>query len=85
MRGHYTDSTALRRYFRTLMWLGRADLGWNLRAVDPVTRIVTRPERERRDAAVMVFALRSSGELPKLAAVGRMIDFMVGTAVTSLH
>ena len=74
VRGHYTDSTALRRYFRMLMWLGRADLGWNLRAVDPVTRIVTRPERERRDAAVMVFALRSSGELPEFAAVGRVID-----------
>jgi hypothetical protein len=29
-RGHYTPSAVLKRYFRTMMWLGRAELGFSL-------------------------------------------------------
>ena len=39
-RGHYADSTELRRYFRCLMWLGRADCGWNLLPPDPTTGLM---------------------------------------------
>src|SRR5262249_20770363 len=34
-RGHYLKSEELQRYFRCLMWLGRADCGWNVLPVDP--------------------------------------------------
>ena len=77
-RGHYTHSTELRRYFRTLMWLGRVDLGFALRPPDPASRVQPNVERERRDAALLTFLLEQSGELDHLTAVGRIIDFLVG-------
>jgi hypothetical protein len=79
-RGHYTESTALRRYFRTMMWLGRVDLGWNLRAVDPVSGVRTLPTRELRNAALFTMLLDKSGRLADLDSVSNIIDFMVGRA-----
>jgi hypothetical protein len=79
-RGHYTKSSELRRFFRTMMWLGRADLAFSLRAVDPASRIVPGGDRERRDALLAVLLLKESGELGRLSAVSRIIDFMVGTS-----
>jgi len=77
-RGHYTHDTQLRRYFRTLMWLGRVDLGFTLRDPDPVSGLRPQVERERRDAALLALLLEQSGELEHLAAVGRIVDFLVG-------
>jgi hypothetical protein len=77
-RGHYTSSISLRRYFRTMMWLGRADLGWNLRAVDPASGLRSTPTRELRDAALFVMLLDQSGRFEELESVGQIIDFMVG-------
>jgi hypothetical protein len=79
-RGHYTQSTALRRFFRTMMWLGRVDLGFNLRAADPASGLRADPDRERRAAMLTVLMLDKSGELARLAAVTHIIDFMVGRA-----
>jgi hypothetical protein len=77
-RGHYTSNTALRRFFRTMMWLGRADLGFNLRPADPVSGLKADPDRERRAAMLTVLMLEKSGELARLAAVSHIIDFMIG-------
>ncbi len=77
-RGHYTSNTALRRFFRTMMWLGRADLGFNLRAAEPVSGLKTDADRERRAAMLAVLMLDKSGELARLAAVSHIIDFMIG-------
>lgn len=77
-RGHYTHSDRLRQYFRTMMWLGRIDLGFTLRAPDPASRLKPQVEREQRDAALVAFLLQQSGELDHLAAVSRTVDFMVG-------
>jgi len=77
-RGHYTHTTQLRRYFRTMMWLGRIDLGFTLRAPDPVSQLKPNLERERRDAALVALLLERSGELEHLASVGHIVDFLVG-------
>lgn len=77
-RGHYTQSTELRRFFRTMMWLGRADLGFNLRAADPASRLKVDPDRERRAAMLAVLLLDQSGQLGRLEAVSHIIDFMIG-------
>ncbi len=77
-RGHYTESTELRRYFRAMMWLGRVDSGFNLRLVDPVSGLRSTPTRELRNAALFVMMLDKSGQYSKLASVGKVIDFMVG-------
>jgi len=79
-RGHYSKSPRLRAYFRALTWLGRADLGWNLREVDPRTSLAPLVERERRDAALAILALSASGRLTALAAVSGLVDFLVGAS-----
>jgi hypothetical protein len=79
-RGHYTKTPALRGFFRSMLWLGRADLGFNLRPVDPASSIGADTNRERRDAMLLVLLLRESGELEHLAAVSHIIDFMVGSS-----
>jgi hypothetical protein len=77
-RGHYNGDVRLRRYFRTLMWLGRVDLGFVLREVDPAAGLQVDVNRERRNAALAALAFRESGTLPRLQAVAAIIDFMVG-------
>lgn len=77
-RGHYTESEVLRRYFRTLMWLGRPDVGFVLsprpeeRAVRPVV------ERERRAAALLTLLLESTGGSKRLQTMNEILDFFVG-------
>ncbi|HRI72791.1 MAG TPA: DUF3160 domain-containing protein, partial [Polyangium sp.] len=77
-RGHYTESEALKRYFRTMMWLGRADTGWYLLPVDPTSGLKIDDTRERRNAAMMSYVMDKSGQLPRLGAMSKVIDFLVG-------
>jgi hypothetical protein len=77
-RGHYEDSLELRRYFRTLMWLGRADLGFNLRAAAPISGSRPNVERERAAAATLSLLLKRSGALDQLQAMRKLVDFLVG-------
>jgi hypothetical protein len=78
-RGHYTKSPLLRRYFRTLMWLGRVDLGFALRSPDPAFGGLD-AGRERLDAAMLSWVLRQSGYLGTLGVMDRTIGFLVGFA-----
>ena len=77
-RGHYTEHPDLKKYFRALMWLGRADLGFNLAKPAPQSGLVIDSRRERLDAATLTLMLRQSGKLPRLRAMSQIIDFMVG-------
>ncbi len=66
-RGHYTRQPELQRYFRAMMWLGRADTGF-----EPA-----RP-RQLRAAALISHAARTSGALATLGKVKSAIDLFVG-------
>jgi hypothetical protein len=77
-RGHYTRSAALKRYFRTMMWLGRAELGFSL-SPSHAAFGERDPERELRDAAMLAHLLRGSGAGDALDKLDRAIGFMVGT------
>lgn len=66
-RGHYTKSAALERYFRALMWLGRADTGFELKSA-----------RQLRAAALLSHAARTSGALKTLGDIKAVIDLFVG-------
>ena len=66
-RGHYTRTAALTRYFRAVMWLGRADLGFQL----------DQP-RQLRAAGLFAFTLEQSGAAADLAEITRLIDLFVG-------
>ena len=78
-RGHYTESEYLKRYFLCMMWLGRADLGFNLMPPHPNSGMDIDVERERRNAAVMALLLEKSGAMQRLTKVSNVIDFMVGS------
>lgn len=77
-RGHYTATEKLRNYFRTMMWLGRADTGFTLTAPDSASGLSAALERERLGALLLVHSLNSSGKLGSIVGVGNVIDYLVG-------
>lgn len=79
-RGHYAESPHLSRYFRAMMWLGRADTGWNVLPVDPQSRLVSDSSRELRNSVLLTQLLRSSGADVRLEQMDAMLDFLVGTS-----
>ncbi len=70
-RGHYTDSPGLKRYFQAMMWLGRADLAFEL---DDATG------RQLLDSVLLAGLLDRTGGDEKLAKINSVIDFLVGRA-----
>lgn len=67
-RGHYNQSKTLQRYFRTLMWLGRADTGMNV--LDSKRQLVT--------AALLSMALEHGKQTGTLKQMDDIINFMIG-------
>lgn len=79
-RGHYTKSAGLQKYFRTLMWLGRADLGFTIAAPDPRSKQKADPVRELRAASLVTWLVHASGKAKALDGVSAAIDYLVGRA-----
>ncbi|HEY0713591.1 MAG TPA: DUF3160 domain-containing protein [Polyangia bacterium] len=77
-RGHYTESEFLKRYFRTVMWLGRSDLGFVLNGRATAKALNPDVERERRAAALLTLILRDTGGDKRLEAISQILDFFVG-------
>lgn len=77
-RGHYNKSTALQNYFRCLMWLGRADCGFNVLPVDPSAGIDVDWRRELRDAALLSQLVRDSGNDQRLNSISSILQLLVG-------
>ncbi len=69
-RGHYTKTEGLQRYFRAMMWLGRADTGFE----------IADSERQLDAAMRLVELVAETKGLAKLAAMNDVIDFMVGAS-----
>jgi hypothetical protein len=79
-RGHYTHSDGLKRYFRAMMWLGRADTAFVVAPPDPRASLEVNPRREARSAALLTSLLNESGGIASLGMLRTIIDFMVGRA-----
>jgi hypothetical protein len=79
-RGHYTESDALKVYFRAMMWLGRADTGFILAPPDARSSLEIDPTREARSAALLTVVLKESGGIRSLDRLRAIVDFMVGRA-----
>lgn len=77
-RGHYTKNFALKRYFRTLMWLGRIDCGWNVLPTGATPGVKSDSDRELRNSVLLVELLQGTESLPRLKAMDDIINFMVG-------
>jgi hypothetical protein len=79
-RGHYTESEQLKRYFRAMMWLGRADTAFILTPPHAKSSLEVDSQREARSAALMTLVLAESGALKSLGQLRAIVDFMVGSA-----
>jgi hypothetical protein len=78
-RGHYTKVPELRRYFRTMMWMGRPDTGFLLQA-SKESGLKFDASRELRAAAAFVLLLERSGKLEALRRMDGLVDYIVGTS-----
>ena len=89
VRGHYTRSPLLSNYFRCMMWLGRADCGWNILPTDTATGVVSTGMRELRDAALLVHLVQATNRVEDLESIEALLSFMVGSSdnltVSALH
>jgi len=79
-RGHYTKLPELSRYFRAMIWLGRADTGFVLAPPDKNSGLQADAERELRSAALLASVVEQSGELGRFEAMGHTVDFLVGSS-----
>ncbi|NOZ40906.1 MAG: DUF3160 domain-containing protein [Planctomycetes bacterium] len=77
-RGHYTKTPWLARYFRTMMWLGRADTAWSVLPPDPEAGILDDSQRGLRNAALLTLLLKQSGTLSQFAEISGLIDVLAG-------
>jgi len=74
-RGHYMKSPLLTQYFKAVMWLGRADLAFEI-GKDPEHDL----SRTKKGALVTWDCVVNSGTLPEWIEFNRMIEYMVGTS-----
>ncbi len=77
-RGHYTKTAALARYFRTMMWLGRADTAWSVLPPDPQTGMADDSQRGLRNAALLITLLKQSDTLTQFNEISTLIDILAG-------
>lgn len=77
-RGYYTHSSDLKKYFRCMTWLSRADCGFFVLPVDHIPGVEADWRRELRDATLLSQLVRDSGVLQRLDAFGSFIEVMVG-------
>jgi hypothetical protein len=72
-RGHYITSTALKNYFKAMMWLSRADLSI------PISDTTSLP-RMKKAALVLWDCVVNSGSYSQWLEINSIIEFMVGTS-----
>jgi len=73
IRGHYTNSDRLRRYFQTMMWCGRTD--FRIASVPPNQ---TNDLRQLGAAVVLNHLLRQSGQYTNWSAIEQITRVFVG-------
>ena len=66
-RGHYTKAHELQRYFQAMMWLGRADTGFELKH-----------DREVHAAVLLAAMFEDTGALASLDELERLLGWIVG-------
>jgi hypothetical protein len=78
VRGHYTQSAVLGRYFQSMMWLGKTELYLLGPAnVNPGQK-VSDVQRQTIDAALLVEALDRAAAFPRLEEIDAVIRMFVG-------
>ena len=75
-RGHYEESEALKRYFKAMIWLGRADL--RFLELDPLTGVWTFHTRQLAAAHLLTRAAEDSGALTGWEKADALLRLLVG-------
>ena len=80
IRGHYTQSPALGRYFQAMMWLGRTEIYLIAPAAGGPAPPQTPADIQRQvvDGALLVEAMNRAGGFPLLAKIDNVIRMFVG-------
>ena len=78
VRGHYTQSAVLGRYFQSMMWLGRTELYLLGPANVSPEQKVSDVQRQTIDAALLVEALDRANAFPLLEEIDAVIRMFVG-------
>ena len=77
-RGHYTVSEDLIRYFMTMMWLGREDLGFLLSKKDPELGDPAPYQRQMMGAVLILQLLEQSKQWPNYRKIVEFVSYMIG-------
>ncbi len=77
-RGHYTKNQTLKRYFQTMMWLGRDDTGVTLTAPREGAALDKEQREAFRNALTLSALLGSAESKAKLASFRTLIDGLIG-------
>jgi hypothetical protein len=78
IRGHYTQTPPLGRYFQSMMWLGRIEIYLIAPThVDPPVAD-SNVQRQTIDAALLVEAAQASGSFEMLEEMDRIVRYLVG-------
>ncbi len=72
-RGHYENSTALRNYFKTMMWLSRADLSIPISGKTSIPRM-------KKAALILWDCVVNSGSYAQWLELNSVIELMVGSS-----
>ncbi len=86
-RGHYANRPELSRYFLAMMWIARADTGFNLSGPEANNEPGPSVLRQRRDAGMLVGLVQRAGQLGALAEMNHLLEFVVGESdnATAAH
>lgn len=77
-RGHYTKSAILSRYFRTMMWLGRADTAWTVLPPPGRADLSDYATRGVKSAQVLTRLMHQTGGLARLEEIDSLLALLVG-------
>jgi len=77
-RGHYTASEGLERYFMTMMWLSREDLGFRIFEKDVSPEDTALYQRQMMDALLTFQLLKKSKQWENYRKYFDFVSYMVG-------
>ncbi|MCU7495835.1 MAG: DUF3160 domain-containing protein [Ignavibacteria bacterium] len=77
-RGHYTLSSSLSSYFKSMIWLGRTEIYLLAPRADQPLPTSEDIQRQTIDAGLILEAVEASGSLPQYEKINGIIEFFTG-------
>ena len=77
-RGHYTKTKDLQNYFKAMMWLGRADCGFNVTPPRVPSSVITDSKRAVQTTAILALLIEKSGTKKEIESIKKDISVLLG-------